>query len=154
MHHTIVRTLHNGLLCVLILSSRYPYHAEAGEKGFILSAWIHNTTVSSNYYLFKEYEPMYGPSWSGGWHSCFVLGSNLGLETCCPDWGFSRFSLVVPAKCRDSASFRPRPLLSTSFPIHYSPIILSFDATYQGWPQRGSHTSLVRLAQNTFNNIL
>jgi hypothetical protein len=33
-----------------------------------------------------------------------VPGSNLGPETGCPDWGFSRFSSVTPGKCRDSTS--------------------------------------------------
>jgi hypothetical protein len=51
-------------------------------------------------------------------------------------------------------SIRARPLPSTLFSFHHSLInTLSFDAIYQGWPQRGSRTSLGRLAQDTFNNV-
>jgi hypothetical protein len=36
-----------GLLCVLIVSSRFLHHAEAGDWGSILPAVFHNTTFPS-----------------------------------------------------------------------------------------------------------
>jgi hypothetical protein len=47
----------------------------------------------------------------------------------------------------------PRPFPYASFPIHRSLITLLLDATLQGWPQRDLSTSLVRLAQITFNDV-
>jgi hypothetical protein len=40
--------------------------------------------------------------------------------------------LNTPSKCRDSTSTnnKPRPLPSTSFPIHYSPLILPYGAVF------------------------
>jgi hypothetical protein len=54
-----------------------------------------------------------------------VLGSNLGLDAVYPDLGFSMFSSAPPGKWRYSTLIRPWPLPSKSFPIDYSPLILS-----------------------------
>jgi hypothetical protein len=40
-----------------------------------------------------------------------VLGSNLSRDISYPDGGIPCFSSVTPAKCQDSISIRPRPLV-------------------------------------------
>lgn len=45
-------------------------------------------------------------------------------------WGLSWFSRVPPLTCRNTSSIGPPPLLPTSFPIHNSSVILSFNAIY------------------------
>jgi hypothetical protein len=44
---------------------------------------------------------------------------NVGRDVECPVWGFS-LSHPPPPKCMKILQIRPRPLLSTSFPIHCS----------------------------------
>jgi hypothetical protein len=44
-----------------------------------------------------------------------VLGSNLGRDTGCPEWGVSCFPTFPSYKCQSSTSNRPRPLHFTSF---------------------------------------
>jgi hypothetical protein len=58
-----------------------------------------------------------------------VLGSNFGLHRGCPELGFLWFYSVPPRKCLDSTSIRQRSPPSKSFPIYYSSIIASFNAT-------------------------
>jgi hypothetical protein len=66
-----------------------------------------------------------------------VLGSNLVRDT----WiMFSWFSSVHPGIFRVNVSIMPRPFPSKSYPIHYSAIILSFNAVQSGhWQRRGLH---------------
>jgi hypothetical protein len=52
-----------------------------------------------------------------------VPGSSLGLMTCYSDWGISCFPSVPPGKFQDSTFNWLRPLPSTSFSIHHSPIM-------------------------------
>jgi hypothetical protein len=58
-----------------------------------------------------------------------VLGSNLGTETGYPEL---RFFIVFLSPSRKIPGLylkiRPRPLSSTPFPIHYSPVILLLGA--------------------------
>jgi hypothetical protein len=72
--------------------------------------------------------------WLSGYHLCFCIqvvpGSNLGLETGCPDWGFSWSCLVSTGKCwNNTLNYAMAASLHILFPIHYSLIILSFDTT-------------------------
>jgi hypothetical protein len=59
-----------------------------------------------------------------GRYSVWITAGNIGY----PDWGFLSFSSVLPVKCRDRTSFKPRPLYSKSFPVFYSSIVLTSDA--------------------------
>jgi hypothetical protein len=47
-------------------------------------------------------------------------GSNLGPETCYPDWGSPWYSSVPPDTAVIVPQFRPRPLPFISLPIHHS----------------------------------
>jgi hypothetical protein len=49
-----------------------------------------------------------------------VPGANPARHTYCPDWALSWFPLSLEANARIVSLIRPRPLPSTSFPIHYS----------------------------------
>jgi hypothetical protein len=53
--------------------------------------------------------------------------SNLGPETGHADLDFTCFSSSLQPNTIIAPQIRPRPLLPTSFPIHYSLIVPSFD---------------------------
>jgi hypothetical protein len=55
-------------------------------------------------------------------------GSNLSLETGYPDLGFCGFPQFLQVNAGIVPKIRPRPLLSTSFPIHNSLTTILFDA--------------------------
>jgi hypothetical protein len=82
-----------------------------------------------------------------------VLNSNLGLETSYLGTDFHGFPQSLQVNSGKIPYIRPCPLASKSFPVHHLPVILSFNAIQQGSPQRGSSTSLVWLAQVTFNDV-
>jgi hypothetical protein len=56
--------------------------------------------------------------------------SNFCPDTNYPDWKFSRLSSLPQARAQVVYQIRPRPLSSTSFPIHNSLIILRFNVLY------------------------
>jgi hypothetical protein len=56
-----------------------------------------------------------------------VLDSNLGRDAGNHD-SVRGFPQSLQANARDGSSIRPRTLPSKSFPIHYSPIILSLES--------------------------
>jgi hypothetical protein len=58
-----------------------------------------------------------------------VPGSNLGPEIGYPGWEFHGFLQSLQANAEKAPEIRPRQLPSISFPIHYSLIIPSSDAT-------------------------
>jgi hypothetical protein len=59
-----------------------------------------------------------------------VPRSDLGPEDDYPEWEVSWHSSVTPGKSRDNALNQVMIASSTSFPIHHSISILSFDAVY------------------------
>ena len=64
-----------------------------------------------------------------------VMGFKLGMETNYPDWLFLWLSSRPVGKCLDTelcvvCSFRPWLLPSTSFPVHYLLVFVTFSAVY------------------------
>jgi hypothetical protein len=57
-----------------------------------------------------------------------VSYSNLGCDTSHPEWRFSWFTSGSPGKFSHNILTRTQTFPSGSFPIHYSSIILTFDA--------------------------
>jgi hypothetical protein len=59
-----------------------------------------------------------------------ILDWNLGAETGYLDRGFRDFPQSLQATAGIVPQFRPQPLPSTSFPIHYSSLFLPFGAMW------------------------
>jgi hypothetical protein len=76
--------------------------------------------------------------WSEGWHTCFVFRMSqfkiLSPELDCHDrhFVFRGFPQSVHENSRKVPQNRPRPFPSAFFPIHFSSIILTFDAMQYG----------------------
>jgi hypothetical protein len=84
-----------------------------------------------------------------------MLIFNFGQDNSYPDWGFSWFFSVHLGKCWDYTMITSWPLLSKSFPIHDSYIILPFYAIYANYWRHHKvyHQRKFTLIQSQYNSI-